>query len=201
MSGPDKKIVIGFTDRVEGGARNKAHRRIAITIIVEELLKGGAKIENITLLCAVGLHRQNTLEEWYWYLGKEIVNLSILAEWLIMTPKTQACVTTVWMKWVMLSSATGFWPNADLPILSVSAPEIHMAGIAGGYKMLVTGHSGWRSIGSHHCPETMHRRNWLGASTKCHMHRQFNSIGLAMEEGVGKEYSVRRPFSEESPRF
>jgi len=26
------------------------------------------------LLCATGLHRKNTLEEWYWYLGKDIVD-------------------------------------------------------------------------------------------------------------------------------
>lgn len=43
-------------------------------MIVDDLLKGGAKLENITLLCATGLHRKNTLEEWYWYLGKEIVD-------------------------------------------------------------------------------------------------------------------------------
>ena len=74
LAGPGKKVVIGFPDRVKGGAGPKCHRRVAIPLIVEELLAAGTPIENITLLCAIGLHRKNTLEEWYWYLGAEIVD-------------------------------------------------------------------------------------------------------------------------------
>ena len=74
LAGPNKNIVIAFPDRVKGGAHKNAHRRVAIPIILEELINGGARIENITLLCAVGLHRKNTLEEWYGYLGREIVD-------------------------------------------------------------------------------------------------------------------------------
>ena len=74
MAGPDKKVVIGFPDRVKGGAQAGCHRKTAIPLIIEELLKGGCKMENITLICGMGLHRKNTLEEWYWYLGKEIVD-------------------------------------------------------------------------------------------------------------------------------
>ena len=64
LSGPDKKIVIAFPDRVKGGVHPTCHRRVAIPMIIEDLLKGGAKLENITLVCAIGLHRKNTLEEW-----------------------------------------------------------------------------------------------------------------------------------------
>ncbi len=74
LGGPNKKVVIGFPDRVKGGAHAKCHRKVAIPMVIEELLKGGTKIENIKLLCATGLHRKNTLEEWYWYLGKETVD-------------------------------------------------------------------------------------------------------------------------------
>ena len=52
--------------------------------------------------------------------------------------------------------------------------------------MLVTGLSGWRSIASHHTPKTMHREDWLGASTKQHMRHQFGSIGRAVEKAIGK---------------
>ena len=48
--------------------------RQKITLVVEELLKAGTRVENITLLCCGGLHRKNTLEEWYRYLGREIVD-------------------------------------------------------------------------------------------------------------------------------
>ncbi len=71
LGGPKKKVVIGFPDRVKGGAHKNCHRRVAIPMIVEDLLKSGTKIENVTLLCSTGLHRKNTLEEWCWYLGKE----------------------------------------------------------------------------------------------------------------------------------
>jgi hypothetical protein len=54
--------------------------------------------------------------------------------------------------------------------------------------MIVTGLSGWRSIGSHHTPATMHRKDWMGSSTKSHMRRQFKSIGQAMERGIGKKF-------------
>jgi nickel-dependent lactate racemase len=74
LSVPNKRVVIGFPDRVKGGVHKNCHRRVAIPMIVDDLLKGRAKLENITLLRATGLHRKNTLGEWYWYLGKEIVD-------------------------------------------------------------------------------------------------------------------------------
>jgi len=61
-------------------------------------------------------------------------------------------------------------------------------GYSGGYKMIVTGMSGWQSIASHHTPSTMHRKDWLGASTHSHMRKQFRSIGEAMEKGIGKRF-------------
>lgn len=73
LGGPDKKIVIGFPDRVKGGAHLACHRRVSIPLIVDELVKGGSKLENITLLWCLGLHRKNTPEEWNWYQGKDIV--------------------------------------------------------------------------------------------------------------------------------
>jgi hypothetical protein len=54
--------------------------------------------------------------------------------------------------------------------------------------MIVTGLSGWQSIASHHVPDTMHRKDWLGASTDSHMRRQFKSIGQAMEKAIGKKF-------------
>src|SRR6056297_2138649 len=57
LAGPGKKVVIGFPDRVKGGVHKDSHRRVAIPMIVEELLAGGCNLEDITLLCAMGLHR------------------------------------------------------------------------------------------------------------------------------------------------
>ncbi|MGB5987305.1 MAG: lactate racemase domain-containing protein, partial [Desulfobacterales bacterium] len=187
LSGPDKKIVIGFPDRVKGGAHAGAHRRIAIPIIVDELLKGGAKLENITLLCAVGLHRHNTLDEWYWYLGRDIVDRFYPGRIVNHDAEAPDLCNYGLDEMGNVVQCSRLLAEADLPIVIGHCAGNPYGGYSGGYKMLVTGHSGWRSIGSHHCPETMHRRDWLGASTQSHMRSQFHSIGLAMEKGIGKK--------------
>ncbi len=46
------KVVIAFPDRVKGGAHTRAHRRVCIPIIVEELQKAGVEDKDIKLICA-----------------------------------------------------------------------------------------------------------------------------------------------------
>lgn len=187
LGGPDKKVVIGFPDRVKGGAHPRCHRRIAIPIVIEELLKGGTRLENITLLCAAGLHRKNTLEEWYTYLGKETVDsfrpdriINHDAETDILNYGTDEMGNPVQCNRTIA--------EADLPIVIGHCSGNPYGGYSGGYKMIVTGLSGWRSIGSHHAPSTMHRKDWLGASTNSHQRRQFKSIGRGMEKGIGRKF-------------
>ena len=188
LSGPDKKIVIAFPDRVKGGVHPTCHRRVAIPMIVEDLLKGGAKLENITLLCSMGLHRKNTLEEWYWYLGKEIVDRF----WpdRIVNYDAEAPDLCQFGKDEMgnVVQCNRLMAEADIPIVIGHCAGNPYGGYSGGYKMIVTGFSGWQSIASHHTPETMHRKDWLGASTSSHMRHQFKSIGQAMEKGIGKKF-------------
>ncbi len=164
LGGPNKKVVIGFPDRVKGGAHAKCHRKVAIPMVIEELLKGGTKIENLKLLCATGLHRKNTLEEWYSYLGKETVDrfwpdriINHDAETDILNYGTDEMGNVVQCNRTIA--------EADLPIVIGHCSGNPYGGYSGGYKMIVTGLSGWRSIGSHHTPSTMHRKDWLGAST------------------------------------
>ena len=47
------KVVIAFPDRVKGGAHPKAHRRVAIPIIVETLQEAGVEPWKIFLCCAL----------------------------------------------------------------------------------------------------------------------------------------------------
>ncbi len=188
LSGPDKKIVIAFPDRVKGGVHPTCHRRVAIPMIVEDLLKGGAKLENITLLCAIGLHRKNTLEEWYWYLGKEIVDRFWPGR--IVNYDAEAPDLCHFGEDDMgnVVQCNRLMAEADLPIVLGHCAGNPYGGYSGGYKMIVTGFSGWQSIASHHVPATMHRKDWLGASTDSHMRRQFKSIGQAMEKAIGKKF-------------
>ena len=187
LAGPNKKIVIGFPDRVKGGFQKDSHRRVTIPIIIEELLSGGARLENITLLCAMGLHRKNTLKEWYAYLGRKIVD-QFYPDRLINHDAED--------KVNLLDFGADHMGNrvecnrmlaeADIPIILGHCTGNPYGGFSGGYKMLVTGHTGVASISSHHCPSTMHRDDWLGASTKSTMRKQFTSIGKSIEGNIGK---------------
>lgn len=188
LGGPTKKVVIGFPDRVKGGVHPTCHRKVAIPLIVEELLKGGTKIENITLLCCMGLHRKNTLEEWYWYLGREIVDRfrpDCLVNHDVEAPDLCDFGTDAMGNRVQCNRLMA---EADLPVVIGHCSGNPYGGYSGGYKMIVTGLSGWQSIASHHTPATMHRQDWLGASTASHMRHQFASIGRAMEMGIGKKF-------------
>jgi nickel-dependent lactate racemase len=187
LGGADKKVVIGFPDRVKGGAHPNAHRRTAIPIIIEELLKCGTKLENISLVCCIGLHRMNTVEEWYWYLGKDIVDRFWPDRLFNHDAEAADLLDLGTDDMGNVVQCNRMMAEADLPIVLGHCAGNPYGGYSGGYKMIVTGMSGWRSIGSHHCPDTMHRPDWLGAGTDSHMRRQFHSIGKAMEAGIGKK--------------
>ena len=50
LAKPGQKVVIAFPDRVKGGAHPRAHRRVAIPLIVETLRSVGVELKDITLL-------------------------------------------------------------------------------------------------------------------------------------------------------
>lgn len=186
LAGPGKKVVIGFPDRVKGGAQKDAHRRITIPLILKELMAGGCKMENISLMCCIGLHRMNTLEEFNWYLGKDIVDLFYPDR--IFNHDAEKDIIDLGIDHMGNAiEINRHMANADLPIVIGHTAGNPYGGYSGGYKMIVTGISGARSIASHHCPDTMHREDWLGCTTKSHMRKQFHSIGKAMEAGIDNE--------------
>jgi lactate racemase len=188
LAKPGKKAVIAFPDRVKGGAHEKAHRRVCIPLIFQELTAGGMRKEDITLLCAPGLHRKNTLEEWYWYLGKDIVE-SFYPDRL--TQHDAEDPSLMEMKnddFGNVVQCNRLIAESDIAIIIGHVQGNPYGGYSGGYKMAVTGLTGWRSVASHHCPATMHLDDFLSASTNSTMRRQFNSIGKAIEKGMGKKF-------------
>ncbi len=188
-AGPDKKIVIGFPDKVKGGVHAGSHRRVAIPMIIEDLLAGGARLENITLLCSIGLHRKNTLEEWYQYLGKDIVDQFYPGQIINHDAENSDMLLDLGKDQMgNYVECNKLIAEADIPIIIGHCAGNPYGGFSGGYKMLVTGHTGPKSIGSHHCPETMHSPDWMGGSTKQTMRDQFFSIGKAIEKSIGKEF-------------
>ena len=188
LGGPEKKVVIAFPDRVKGGAHTRAHRKISIPIIIEALQKKGTKLENIWLLCAMGLHRKNTLEDWLWYLGKDIVD-QFWPDRLVNHDANSPDLCDYGKDDLGdVVECNRLIAEADLPILIGHCTGNPYGGYSGGYKMVATGISGMRSIACHHSSETMHRDDWLGASPKSYMRQQFDSIGKAIENGMGKKF-------------
>ncbi len=189
LAKPGDKVVIAFPDRVKGGAHPQAHRRVAIPLIVETLREAGVALDDISLLCAMGLHRKNTLEEMYWYLGKDIVDAFWPDRLVMHDAEDQAGIVDLGTD-EMGNAVTcnRRIAEADLPIIIGHVQGNPYGGYSGGYKMAVTGLTTWSSIRCHHCPSTMHRDDFLPASTHSHMRRQFDSIGKAMERGIGKRF-------------
>ena len=184
LAAPGRTAVIAFPDRVKGGSDEKSHRRVCIPLIVNELLKGGMRKENIMLLCAPGLHRKNHEKDMYEYLGKEIMDEfypdrivphDAEAPDLLDLGKDEMGNTVQCNRLVA---------ECDIPILIGHVQGNPYGGYSGSYKMAVTGITGWKSIASHHTPSTMHRDDLLPASINSTMRKQFDSIGRAMEKGI-----------------
>lgn len=186
---PGDKVVVAFPDRVKGGAHPQAHRRVSIPLLLETLQDAGVQLNNITLLCAMGLHRKNTLEELYWYLGKDIVN-AFWPDRLVMHDAEDPHGILDLGSDEMGNTVTcnRLIAEADLAIIIGHVQGNPYGGYSGGYKMAATGLTTWSSIRCHHCPETMHRDDFLPASTHSRMRRQFDSIGKAIEQGIGKRF-------------
>lgn len=186
--GPGSKVVIAFPDKVKGGNTVASHRQVSIPLIVEELTKAGVERENISLVCAIGLHRNNPLDELYGYLGEKIVD-EFWPDRLLMhdaeDPDGIVDLGTDDMGNVVQVNKRV--AEADLTVLIGHVMGNPYGGFSGGYKMLVTGLTSWPCIRSHHQPNTMHRPDFLPASTHSHMRAQFDSIGRAIEDRLGKK--------------
>jgi hypothetical protein len=188
LAGQGKTAAIVFPDRVKGGAHSLAHRKVCIPLVISELLSGGCVIEDITLICAQGLHRRNTYEEWLWYLGSDIVNQFWPSRIINHDAEAPDLLDLGFDEMGNSVQTNKFVSNVDIPILIGHCAANPYGGYSGGYKMLVTGLAGRKSIESHHGPKTMHRKDWLGGTIHSHMRRQFKSIGENIENKTGKVF-------------
>jgi hypothetical protein len=128
------------------------------------------------------------LEEWYWYLGKDIVDQFWPARLVNTDAEAPDLCDLGKDEMGNVVQCNRLMAEADLPIVIGHCAGNPYGGYSGGYKMVATGLSGWQSIASHHVPATMHRKDWMGASTSSQMRRQFKSIGQAMEKALGKKF-------------
>lgn len=187
---PGSKVVIAFPDRVKGGSHRLAHRRVAIPLVLAELKKAGVRDCDIKLICAVGLHKKNTLAEMTSYLGHEIVH-QFWPDRLVNhdAEDPNGIVQLGFDEMGNSVCVNRDVYEADLAIMIGHVQGNPYGGYSGGYKMCVTGITDWRSIRAHHTPHTMHRPDFVPVNVdRSHMRKQFDSIGRAMEKGMGKRF-------------
>lgn len=190
LAGPGKKAIILCPDRVKGGAHKEAHRKVCIPLIVEELTKGGINKKDIKLMICSGLHRKNTKAELDWYLGKKIVDYFWPDRLTWHDSEDQDNIVNF-----------GFDDLGDVIEVGKDVVDSDIAvsighvlgnpygGYSGGYKMIATGMTTWRSIRSHHCPSVMHAPSFIPANTtKSGMRKRFDAIGKAIEKGMDKKF-------------
>lgn len=190
LVGPGAKVTISFPDRVKGGFQSTSHRKTSIPILIEECLKAGVEKRNIKLICSNGLHRKNTPQEiksligeqiWYEFdTNHQIVNHDS-EDWdnLIDLGSDELGDRVIMNREVF---------ESDLPIMIGHVLGNPYGGYSGGYKMVATGITHWKSIASHHIPEVMHRPDFTTVSPRSMMRDKFNAIGQHMEAKMGRKF-------------
>lgn len=190
LAAPGKKAIILCPDRVKGGAHKEAHRKVCIPLIVEELMKGGIDKKDIKLMICSGLHRKNTKKELDWYLGKEIVDYF----WpdRLTWHDAEDRDNIVNFGFDELGDVVEVGKDVVKANIAISIGHVlgnPYGGYSGGYKMIATGMTTWKSIRSHHCPSVMHAPSFIPVNTtKSGMRKKFDAIGKAIEKGMDKKF-------------
>ncbi len=191
MVGPGSRVTIAFPDRVKGGAHENSHRRLSLSMILDELLDAGVWETDIRAICAIGLHRKNYKEDFYSYLGADLTERLLRIGLVSHDAEDPAGMVRVGETdegdVVELNRAA---LEADLTILIGHTVCNPYGGFSGGYKMPCTGLAGWRSIRCHHSPKSLYRPDFVPISTSSHFRHQLRKIGQVMEG------QMKRPFFE-----
>lgn len=182
-------VTIAFPDRVKGGTHDTAHRKIVLPMLIEQLTAAGVRREDIHLVCAIGLHRKNRLEEMADYLGREL-----MAETAVGSMRNHDAEDPDQL--VDLGDSAHGDPvqvnrtvmESDLSILVGHASGNPYGGFSGGYKMPSTGLTTWRSIAAHHTPSTLYRTDFVPASTDTRFRHQLTAIGKGMEAAMPRPF-------------
>ncbi len=187
------KVTIVFPDRVKGGSQATSHRKTSIPLIIEECIKNGVEEKDILLICSNGLHRKNKPEEIKGLIGEEVFDRFY--------PKGQIINhdSEDWDHLVDLGNEPKYGAkvvinkyvyDSDVCFLIGHCQGNPYGGYSGGYKHCTTGISNWESIASHHCPEVMHKDDFVPVSSHSLMRMKFDAIGEHMENMMGKKFFV-----------
>lgn len=170
---PDDKVCIVFTDITRASPDD-----LFAKPILKELEKAGVKNENITFVCAIGMHRPSTYEEKIEKLGKYIVENYKVIDSEPQNPQ-ELIELGITESGVPLSvNKTAY--NADLLIATGIVEPHQYAGYSGGRKTLAVGAAGEKMIEYTHGPKMLdHPNTRLGMI-------EGNPFHEALEEAAGR---------------
>jgi len=173
---PGARVLIAFDD--PSAPSFGPIRRLAIEAILEELADAGVPEENVSLVCANGLHRRWTHEELATILGQELVQRfgSRLTCQDAEDPDNLVYLGT---------TANGYdvevhrlVKESDLTVYINAACYL---GFNGGWKSVCVGLSTWRSIRWTHTPDGM-----TMSVRGNRMHDVFDEMGRHLESKLGR---------------
>jgi len=189
LVGAGSTVTIAFPDRVKGGAHPTAHRKVALSVLLDELTAARVRLDDITLVCAIGLHRKNFESEFEDYLGRE--NLSRLKSWQVVNHDGEDPAGIVALDDSSLGDVVQMnrrLAESDLTVLIGHTAGNPYGGFSGGYKMPSTGLTTWRSIRAHHSPGSVYRDDFMPVSTGSHFRHQLAAIGKRMESAMPQPF-------------
>jgi hypothetical protein len=190
LAGPGARVTISFPDRVKGGFQPTSHRKTAIPILIEECLKAGVRKQDIKLICSNGLHRKNTDEEIRALLGGRVYG-EFMPSHQIVNHDSEDWDNLIDLGYDELGDRVILNREvfeSDLPILVGHVLGNPYGGYSGGYKMVSTGLTHWKSIAAHHIPAVMHGDDFTPVTSHSVMRQRMNAIGQHMEARMGRKF-------------
>ena len=184
LVGPGSKVAVVFPDRVKGGTHDTAHRRVALPQILERLERAGVNQEDISPICAIGLHRKNSDEQMREYLPQ---SFSETFGDRIVNHDAEDPDDIVHFGFTDHGDQVDFnktCADADLVVVLGHVQGNPYGGFSGGHKTFTTGLTTWRSIAAHHVPATMHREDFVPITTNSHFRRQLRDIGQVINANL-----------------
>lgn len=187
------QVVIAVPDRVKGGTHQESHRKLSIPIILDRLESAGVKEDDIKFIITNGLHCKNTRAQMEKFLpdvvfeefaphhgiGNNLVNHD--------SEDPEGIVDLGYDEFGNRVEINRDVYESDLTIALGHCQGNPYAGMSGGAKSVATGLTTWRSISSHHVPETMWRDDMVPASHESLQRKQFHSIVEKIEEEMGNK--------------
>ncbi len=189
LVGPGSRVALVFPDRVKGGSHDTAHRKAALPQILERLDRAGVRTEDISPICAIGLHRKNSDEQMREYLPH------VMFDRFGRIPNHDAedPEGIVHLGFTQHGDRVDFnrtCLESDLMIVLGHVQGNPYGGFSGGFKTSTTGLTTWRSIAAHHVPATMHRADFVPISTRSHFRSQLTDIGRVINRSLPRPMFV-----------